>query len=322
MFLTRNRNIDRLFAIWQALNPNDGTNPRAWFDNIGLNDNGGTWSVPNGNYDTASTPLMPFCKDNNFTPYTSNDIQDWTTLGYSYPELQAWLPKYQVNGQFSYDTYVNDINTQINSLYARTRARFGGSVTGLAVTPAFQSKIFAGQAARAGTVASTITSIVGKAQNVLGSGQNKGQLQQPLNAPAGARQSGGTSGGLMATATSTAQSLASAASTAVQKGIQQGSALAASASTTHSREISSEETSSETTSRGIGSDSTSGHRSHHLLGHHDKKEKPQGQGLFATALATATTAMHQVQVAGQQAIASIQPEVHYHDFSVNARWER
>jgi len=266
---------------------------------------------------------MPFCKDNNFTPYTSNDCQDWTTLGYSYPELQAWLPKYQVNGQFSYNAYVNDINSQINSLYARTRARLGGSVTGLAVTPVFQSKIFAGQAARRGTVASAITSVVGKAQDVLGSVQNRGQQQQALNAPADSRHGGSTTaGGLLATVTSTAGSLASAASNAVQKGMQQGSALASGASTIHSREISSEDASSETTSRGIGSDSASGHRSHHLLGHHSKQEKPQGPGLFATALATATTAMHQVQVAGQQAIASIQPEVHYHDFSVNARWER
>lgn len=86
-------NVDRLFAIWQALNVKNKDN---WFERSDeqLQDDG-TWSIKEGDTDTPQTPLAPFHKDTSGTYYTSDDIRDWMTLYYSYSELQPWLDKYR-----------------------------------------------------------------------------------------------------------------------------------------------------------------------------------------------------------------------------------
>ncbi|KAL2825952.1 common central domain of tyrosinase-domain-containing protein [Aspergillus cavernicola] len=76
-------NLDRLFAIWQTLNPEqwfdaDKTRP---FDQkvIGM-----------GNIITNQTPFRPFHKDKIGTLWTADDARSWFQLGYTYPELQRW----------------------------------------------------------------------------------------------------------------------------------------------------------------------------------------------------------------------------------------
>ncbi|KZS90419.1 Di-copper centre-containing protein [Sistotremastrum niveocremeum HHB9708] len=110
-------NIDRQCAIWQALNPN------AWFDDPSqqLVDNSGNWSTPPGTTDTPNSALAPFHTDTQGTYWIANDVRDWTKLGYSYPELQPWLPQYNPNGQFSQDLYSADISKQVNALYSNAR---------------------------------------------------------------------------------------------------------------------------------------------------------------------------------------------------------
>jgi hypothetical protein len=78
-------NLDRLFAIWQTLNPDkwfgaDKTRP---FDQkvIGM-----------GDVVTNKTPFRPFHKDVNGTLWDADAAADWFKLGYTYPELQPWLP--------------------------------------------------------------------------------------------------------------------------------------------------------------------------------------------------------------------------------------
>ncbi|KAL3472854.1 hypothetical protein BJX99DRAFT_261920 [Aspergillus californicus] len=76
-------NLDRLFAIWQTLNPEkwfnaDKTRP---FDmkTIGM-----------GKIITNKTPFRPFHKDTAGTLWTPDDARDWFKLGYTYPELKRW----------------------------------------------------------------------------------------------------------------------------------------------------------------------------------------------------------------------------------------
>lgn len=48
-------------------------------------------------------------------------VRDWTKLGYSYPELQPWLPEYNPFGVFDRRGYIKAIKRQINRLYGSTR---------------------------------------------------------------------------------------------------------------------------------------------------------------------------------------------------------
>ena len=77
------RNIDRIFAIWQALNPN------TWDWHQPLLD-GGTFVSPQGTDENPESPLVPFRKSRNGDHaewWTSNDLRDCRLLGYNYPQL-------------------------------------------------------------------------------------------------------------------------------------------------------------------------------------------------------------------------------------------
>lgn len=67
--LTVHSNVDRLFAIWQTLNPN------RWLEASSPDD-------PQG-----SSKLVPFHRDEKATLFTVDDTRDWRKLGYTYPEL-------------------------------------------------------------------------------------------------------------------------------------------------------------------------------------------------------------------------------------------
>ncbi|KAI0398042.1 Di-copper centre-containing protein [Xylariaceae sp. FL0594] len=118
IFFFHHCNVDRLFALWQAVNQNRPK--KNWFDDPSeqLPDDG-NWSLPEGTMDTPTTNLAPFHSDAVGTYYTPDKVRDWTTLGYSYPELQPWLEKY-VNGagNFDEDAYIADVQSQIEKLYS------------------------------------------------------------------------------------------------------------------------------------------------------------------------------------------------------------
>ncbi|KZS89025.1 Di-copper centre-containing protein [Sistotremastrum niveocremeum HHB9708] len=120
IFWLHHCNVDRQFAIWQALNPN------LWFDKPEdqLPDKEGNWSTPGGTVVTPKTPLAPFHKDKNGTVWNSDEVRYLKDLGYSYPELQPWLPKYFVGGVFQEELYIADIKAQVNRLYSSTRTAF------------------------------------------------------------------------------------------------------------------------------------------------------------------------------------------------------
>jgi tyrosinase len=109
-------NIDRLFAIWQALNPDK------WMDNIPadnatIRDSFGKEHIVNGN-----TPLQPFRRDAEGNYWTPEGVRFTPNLGYSYPELPRWETKYhQQDGTLDQVLFKENITTIINGLYGVSR---------------------------------------------------------------------------------------------------------------------------------------------------------------------------------------------------------
>lgn len=108
-------NIDRYLAIFQALRED------LWFDNpdqpFTVAQGRGTWSLREGDVETPKTALAPFHVDENANYHTSDSVKHTFDLGYTYPELQPWDPRNQVNGQFSSEKYKANINQQLTQLY-------------------------------------------------------------------------------------------------------------------------------------------------------------------------------------------------------------
>lgn len=73
MLINVSSNIDRLTAMWQALNPN------LWFDD-------------DHSKRTKNNDLSPFHKDENRTYYRSDDVRDWRKLHYEYEILRGPKP--------------------------------------------------------------------------------------------------------------------------------------------------------------------------------------------------------------------------------------
>ncbi|KAJ5780085.1 hypothetical protein N7457_005245 [Penicillium paradoxum] len=116
LFFLHHCNIDRLFAIWQALNPDKWlTNIPA--DNATIRDSHGKEHAVNGN-----TPLQPFRQDAEGNYWTPDGVRYPPNLGYSYPELPRWESKYrQEDGTLNQALFREDITTIINRLYGVSR---------------------------------------------------------------------------------------------------------------------------------------------------------------------------------------------------------
>ncbi|KGO51768.1 Concanavalin A-like lectin/glucanases superfamily [Penicillium expansum] len=115
-YIHNNVNIDRLFAIWQALNPDK------WMDNIPtdnttIRDSFGKEHPVNGN-----TPLQPFRRDSEGNYWTPEGIRFPSNLGYSYPELLRWETRYrQEDGTLNQILFKENIIAIINRLYGVSR---------------------------------------------------------------------------------------------------------------------------------------------------------------------------------------------------------
>lgn len=68
-----------------------------------------TWATP-------TTNLAPFYRKAGSSPeyYTSNQVRNWTDLGYTYPELQPWNYK-------NHDEYIKALCTTLNKEYGATK---------------------------------------------------------------------------------------------------------------------------------------------------------------------------------------------------------
>ncbi|KAI9370619.1 common central domain of tyrosinase-domain-containing protein [Aspergillus egyptiacus] len=115
LFWLHHCNIDRIFALWQALNP------EKWFEKSEVNDFfQETIGLPEGTVITPNTGLRPFHKDTKGTLMTPEDVRWFYTLGYSYPELQTWKEQYNSEG-FSSQAFLSDLRKTINELYGISR---------------------------------------------------------------------------------------------------------------------------------------------------------------------------------------------------------
>lgn len=95
------RNVDRLFAIWQALNPNSYVTPRRATQPTVTTNVGAT--------ESSTTGLTPFWESSN-SFWTSEGVRKTGTFGYAYPETQSW--KFSTPQQYS-----SNIRATIRQLY-------------------------------------------------------------------------------------------------------------------------------------------------------------------------------------------------------------
>ncbi|KAJ5541865.1 hypothetical protein N7461_007868 [Penicillium sp. DV-2018c] len=116
LFFLHHCNIDRLFAIWQALNPEKWLN-NIPADNATIRDSYGKEHAVNGD-----TPLQPFRRDAGGNYWTPDGVRFTPNLGYSYPELPRWDSKYrQEDGTLNQSLFQENITTIINRLYGVSR---------------------------------------------------------------------------------------------------------------------------------------------------------------------------------------------------------
>jgi tyrosinase len=108
-----NSSIDRIFALWEVLNPNSYVEPMA--------DTYGTFVIEAGTAEDINTPLYPFRRSDDpndwWTSDSSRSIRDF---GYTYPEIQDW--------GVDQGTLQNNVRTAINNLY-NAPARMGPTAT-------------------------------------------------------------------------------------------------------------------------------------------------------------------------------------------------
>ncbi|KAL4915885.1 common central domain of tyrosinase-domain-containing protein [Aspergillus aurantiobrunneus] len=125
LFWLHHCNIDRIFALWQGLNPEN------WFEKAQVNAFfQEIIGMPNGSEITPETGLRPFHKDTKGALLTPNDVRWWYTLGYSYPELQTWKEEYNHEGLHS-ATFLDDLRKTINELYGVSRRALIDTTTAL-----------------------------------------------------------------------------------------------------------------------------------------------------------------------------------------------
>ncbi|EEH20603.2 hypothetical protein PABG_02834 [Paracoccidioides brasiliensis Pb03] len=122
LFWLHHCNIDRMFAIWQALNP------EKWFDTADKN----TFfqeALGLAETITPQTKLRPFHTDKVGTCWTPEGARDTLNFGYTYPELQTWDAKYQAAGAYNNELHLTDLKKAINEKYGATRTELLGNPT-------------------------------------------------------------------------------------------------------------------------------------------------------------------------------------------------
>ncbi|PQE14942.1 hypothetical protein CJF32_00002481 [Rutstroemia sp. NJR-2017a WRK4] len=79
IFWLHHANVDRLFAMWQAIYPNVYLQPAL--------EQVGTFTISQGAIDTSSSPLTPFSTSDGNTAWTSDSARTTRTFGYSYSSV-------------------------------------------------------------------------------------------------------------------------------------------------------------------------------------------------------------------------------------------
>ncbi|EPS40266.1 hypothetical protein H072_5928 [Dactylellina haptotyla CBS 200.50] len=126
LFWLHHTNVDRVFAMWQAANPNVRmTNQVMKYD---------TFMRNAGMTDTATTPLYPF-KHSNGAYWTSNDVASVRTMwnyGYGYPEVPC---SRKSNTDTQLDAFTtSQINTKYQALNISPQSRVKRTSTDVTIT--------------------------------------------------------------------------------------------------------------------------------------------------------------------------------------------
>ncbi|KAL2067332.1 hypothetical protein VTL71DRAFT_1757 [Oculimacula yallundae] len=118
IFWLHHTNVDRLFALYQAINPGTYLTPQT--------EQYGTYTLTPNSLDTDSTPLQPFAPTGAGPYFTSASARQTSAFGYTYPEIQDWS---QSPAQLK-----ANVTAAINKLYnpsgARVRPRSGEMESG------------------------------------------------------------------------------------------------------------------------------------------------------------------------------------------------
>jgi tyrosinase len=104
IFWLHHANVDRIFALWQALWPDSYVTSQV--------NKGGTYTNSPGLVENIDTPLTPFKADSNGNLWTSRMVRSTRTFGYTYPELVDW--------NVSSAQLRSNVRTTINRLYNPT----------------------------------------------------------------------------------------------------------------------------------------------------------------------------------------------------------
>jgi tyrosinase len=106
IFYLHHTNVDRAFAIWQALYPDSFVVPTA--------SKYGTYTTSPGDIEDSQTRLTPFHTDSTGDFWTSDSSRSTGAFGYTYPELPFWTANNDP------DAYQASIRSKINDLYGST----------------------------------------------------------------------------------------------------------------------------------------------------------------------------------------------------------
>lgn len=79
LFWLHHCNVDRLFALWQALYPDSYGGTQVAPHN--------TWTIAKGTTQGGNSPLTPFHKNTAGDFWTTNDVRDTSVFKYTYPEF-------------------------------------------------------------------------------------------------------------------------------------------------------------------------------------------------------------------------------------------
>jgi tyrosinase len=121
-FWLHHMNVDRLFALWQGINPNSyGASQAAPHS---------TWTIPAGQVQNANSPLTPFHRNANGDFWTSNQVRDWKVFKYTYPEFS------------NSDGSTNAIQSAINKLYGPGATATAGSSKRTAEAQTFAEDVY------------------------------------------------------------------------------------------------------------------------------------------------------------------------------------
>lgn len=101
IFWLHHTNVDRLFAIWQAINPQSYIVP--------VVNPFGTYAQPRGFLESGDSNLLPFRVDNGTSFWTSNAVRSTRKFGYTYPELVDW--------NISEAALASEARASVNKLY-------------------------------------------------------------------------------------------------------------------------------------------------------------------------------------------------------------